>query len=99
MAREAQEIIREIDYKLMCFVDMLKRPVTCNELIIYIGNNDYEILGDHATEYMLADPNFVRGVFNSYRGIHIEIAPHLEDIQVGVKLLMPDKFIEEINEV
>ena len=48
---------------------------------------------------MLADPNFVRGVFNSYKGINIEIAPHLDDIQVGVKLLMPDKIIEERNEV
>lgn len=97
MARDAQEIMREIDSKLIFFMDMLKRPVMREELIIYIGNNDYEILGDYAQEYMLADPNFVRGVFNSYKGIHIEIAPHLEDIQVGVKLLMPGKLIEETN--
>lgn len=97
MARDAQEIMREIDTKLIFFMDMLKRPVMREELIIYIGNNDYEILGDYAQEYMLADPNFVRGVFNSYKGIHIEIAPHLEDIQVGVKLLMPGKLIEETN--
>lgn len=97
MARDAQEIMREIDSKLIFFMDMLKRPVMAEELIIYIGNNDYEILGDYAQEYMLADPNFVRGVFNSYKGIHIEIAPHLEDIQVGVKLLMPDKLNEEAN--
>lgn len=76
-------------------MDMLKRPVMAQELIIYIGDNDYEILGDYAQEYMLSDPNFVRGVFNSYKGIHIEIAPHLEDIQVGVNLLMPDNLIEE----
>ena len=97
MARDAQKIIKEIDSKLIFFVDMLKRPVKTEELIIYIGNNDYKILGDYAQEYMLKDPNFVRGVFNSYKGIHIEIAPHLEDIQVGVKLLMPDKLIEEAN--
>lgn len=95
MARDAQEIMREIDSKLIFFVDMLNRPVKTEELIIYIGDNDYEILGDYAQEYMLANPNFVRGVFNSYKGIHIEIAPHLKDIQVGVKLLMPGKLIEE----
>ncbi|MBO7733234.1 MAG: hypothetical protein J6S67_11790 [Methanobrevibacter sp.] len=95
MARDAQEIMREIDTKLIFFMDMLKRPVMAEELIIYIGNNDYEIMGDYAQEYMLCDPHFVRGVFNSYKGIHIVIAPHLEDIQVGVKLLMPDKLIEE----
>lgn len=95
MARDAQEIMREIDSKLIFFADMLNRPVKTEELIIYIGDNDYEILGDYAMEYMLAEPNFVRGVFNSYKGIHIEIAPHLEDIQVGVRLLMPDKLIEE----
>lgn len=95
MARDAQKIIKEIDSKLIFFVDMLNRPVKIEELIIYIGDNDYEILGDYAQEYMLADPNFVRGVFNSYKGIHIEIAPHLKDIQVGVKLLMPDNLIEE----
>lgn len=97
MARDAQEIMREIDTKLIFFMDMLKRPVMREELIIYIGNNDYEIMGDYAQEYMLSDPKFFRGVFNSYKGIHIEIAPHLEDIQVGVKLLMPDKLIEEAN--
>ena len=95
MARDAQEIMREIDTKLIFFLDMLKRPVMAQELIIYIGDNDYEILGDYAQEYMLSDPNFIRGVFNSYKGIHIEIAPHLEDIQVGVNLLMSDNLIEE----
>ena len=95
MAREAQEIMREIDSKIIFFMDMLKRPIERGELIIYIGNNDYEILGDYAQEYMLANPNFIRGVFNSYKGIHIEIAPHLKDIQVGVRLLMPDNLIEE----
>lgn len=97
MARDAQEIMREIDTKLIFFMDMLKRPVMAEELIIYIGNNDYEIMGDYAQEYMLSDPYFIRGVFNSYKGINIVIAPHLEDIQVGVRLLMPGNLIEEAN--
>lgn len=99
MERNAKEIIKEIDTKLLFFMDMLKKPVKPEELIIYMGNNDYEIMGDFAEEYflfqMMKDPNITQCCFNSYKGICIEIAPNLQDIQIGIRLLMPDRLIEE----
>lgn len=92
MSRNANEILREIDMKAACFVDMLKRPVEADQLTIYINNEDYDILADFAIDYMfISFSTLSKAVFNSYKGMHIEIAPHLKDIQIGLKLIMPDE--------
>lgn len=99
MSRNANEILREIDMKAACFVDMLKRPVEAAQLTIYINNEDYNTVADYAIDYMLTNiPTLSRAVFNSYKGMHIEIAPHLKDIQIGLKLIMPDEAIKLLQQ-
>ena len=95
MSREAKDILHEIDMKVACFSDMLKRPVEAGQLTIYMNDEDYDIVADFAIDYMLTTISTLsRAVFNSYKGMHIEIAPHLKDIQIGIRLIMPGNEIE-----
>ena len=91
MSRTAQEILKEIDMKAAFLVDNLKIPVKPEDITIFINEQDYEIISDMAFSYLiLNNPYFVRAQFDSYKGMSLTLAQYIKDIQIGLKLRLPE---------
>lgn len=91
MSRTAQEILKEIDMKAAFLVDNLKIPVKPEDITIFINEQDYEIISDMAFSYfILNNPDFVRAQFDSYKGMSFTLAQYIKDIQIGLKLRLPE---------
>lgn len=90
MSRTAEDIIKEIDMKAACFADMLKRPVEAKNITIFMSEEDYETMSRYAISWMLTQ-NVARGCFDSYKGMGITIAPYIKDIQIGLKMYIPEE--------
>jgi len=98
MSRTAGEIIKEIDMKAACFVDMLKIHVEPEELTIFMNEEEYETLANYVTMYFLSNfDNLSHARFDSYKGMGITIAQYIKDIQIGLKFYIPEKGIEQKN--
>lgn len=91
MSRTAQEILKEIDMKAAFFVDTLKIPVKPEDITIFINEAEYEILADYVTMYwFLKYSDFTNAKFDSYKGMTFTLAQYIKDIQIGLKLRLPE---------
>ena len=91
MSRRAKEILKEIDMKAAFFVDSLKIPVKPEDITIFINEAEYEIVADYATMYLLTNfEDFTSATFDSYKGMKFTLAQYIKDIQIGLKLELPD---------
>lgn len=91
MSRTAKEILKEIDMKAAFFVDSLKIPVKPEDITIFINEAEYEIVADYATMYLLANySDFTSAKFDSYKGMKFTLAQYIKDIQIGLKLRLPE---------
>lgn len=90
MSKSAVEIIKEIDMKAACFMDMLKSPQDPKNVTIFMNEDDYEIMSQYAVSWMFTQ-NVVKGCFDSYKGMGITIAPYIKDIQIGLKMYIPEE--------
>ena len=96
MSKTAQEILKEIDMKAACFVDMLKIPVKPSDITIFINENDYEILADYVTTYWLTTymDSLQNAKFDSYKGMKFTLAQYIKNIQIGLNLRLPDELLQ-----
>ena len=96
MLNEAQEILEDVQTKIVYFLDMLKQPVEPEKMIVFIPEDKAQILAVEAAQYFMQN-DAVSGTFDKIFGIPMKITD-VDKIYISINLLGKDemnKFIDE----
>lgn len=87
MERTANEIIKEIQFKIAYYRQVLKDdPYLMKNLVIIIPNDDYEILAKEAAIYYMSN-NVLAAKFDSFMGYDLKISADIDKIYIALNLI------------